>query len=59
MNLPKEVFIRFDPNSEKDENFLMASADATDLAEQDDDVSAGKYKLVANIEIRNETKVIQ
>ena len=59
MDLPKQVFVRFDPNNKGDENFLNVSAHAEDLAEQDELVNAGKYKLVADVCITNETTSVE
>ena len=57
MDLPKEVFVRFDPNNKGDEDFLNVSAHAENLAEQDEIVPAGRYELAQLVSVKNETRV--
>ena len=57
MELPKEVFVRFDPNCREGEECLNVSADAECLAEQDDIVPAGRYELVQLVSVKNKTRI--
>ena len=57
MELPTTLYVKVEKDREPEDDFLMASGDASDLSESETVVKVGVYKLTEEVELRNLTTI--
>lgn len=58
LTLPRILFAKVEKDHEPEDDFIIASGDASDLSESETSVVVGEYRLVRKVNLVNKTEII-
>lgn len=59
LTLPKTLYVKVEKDSEPEDDFIIASGNASDLSESGTSIVVGEYRLVRKVNLVNKTEVVK
>ena len=57
MDLPEVLYVKVEHDRDPEDDFLLASADPSDLSEAETTIEVGEYQLLRKSQLTNKTEI--